>query len=125
MRKVYLAGAIAGLNDRGATWRDEATNILAGARWAILNPLLFETAKLTPQQLVDLDYTIISSCDLVLVNAGVPSWGTAMEIAYAKAHGIPVVAFDVPEGVSKWLLAHVDHTYPNLNSACLALFREL
>lgn len=107
-RLVYLAGAIMGEADC-AEWRDHVVSHLP-RNWVALNPLDVETSRMTCVEVVRCDYQLILRSSAVIAYVGVRSWGTAMEIAFAKQHGIPVVGWKgrkPPDYVeSKWLIAH-------------------
>lgn len=123
MKRVYLAGAIFGLADRGQGWREVVIeNLPLG--WEAVNPNLIEIDKVDPHELIAGDYATILSCRAVLVRADKPSWGTAMELAFARQHGIPVVAWDVPETCSPWLLGHVRYICPSVGHALEVLRHE-
>jgi len=111
---VYLAGAMTHVPNRDEDWRNEATRLLA-PEFDVLDPTKMEKGEWTPDEIVSYDYGCILRAKFVLVRAQVPSWGTAMELAFARHHLTPVVAWDCPQGkVSPWLIAHVDQNFPNL-----------
>src|SRR6185369_14244599 len=58
--------------------------------------------------IVEGDLEDIRDCDVVLVNAVYPSWGTAMEIVYATQAGKRVVAFTGGSRVSPWVRYHCE-----------------
>lgn len=105
MKHCYLAGRIAGDEDPN-TWRDEADVLLRRTgEWMGLNPLHYEVVALgntTPEKIVRMDYGLILKSSAVLVMADHPSWGTAMELAFAKHHGIPVFAI-FTRGDEEWV----------------------
>lgn len=110
-RKVYLAGAIFGLADRGQCWREQAIRLLP-LDWKAVNPNLVELDKITPADLIAGDYAAIRECAAIIVRCRQPSWGTAMELAYAKLVGVPVIGFPfyrppVAPNYSPWLIHHV------------------
>lgn len=116
--KVYLAGPINGCTDAQANdWRDLATAALPGCD--VLNPMRrdyrgHETEHVA--ELVEADIVDVLSADVVLVNATRPSWGTAMELVYARDYGVRVVAFGADKP-SPWLLYHADEVLPTLTDA--------
>lgn len=107
-RFVYLAGAITHDEDPRA-WR-RAAALLMPEGWDVFDPLELEAHTTTDRGIVIHDYRWIMQSSAVIVRANVPSWGTAMEIAFATQHGIPVVAWDSPrlDRASPWLRHHVD-----------------
>lgn len=122
--RIYLAGPINGCTDEEATgWREEAKRALVG--YDVLDPMVrdyrgHEDANFG--EIVDADLRDIQSCDVVLVNAARPSWGTAMEIRYAWGQRIPVIAI-VPNGqsVSPWLRYHCRAVELSLEDAIVVL----
>jgi hypothetical protein len=60
----------------------------------------------------------------MLVNAFKASWGTSMEIVYARVKmGKRVVAFGAGDKPSAWLLYHAE-IFPELEDACAAIAKE-
>ena len=117
MLTVYLAGPINGCSDEQANgWRRAAKAWLQG-RAHVLDPMArdyrgVETANVNA--IVEGDLADIRASDVLLVKVTYPSWGTAMEIAYARMAGKRVVAFGFgapergPEIHSPWLAYHVE-----------------
>ena len=66
------------------------------------------------------DLADIKGCDFLLVNATKPSWGTAMEIVYARFMDKTIVAFTGDSPVSPWLAYHC-HTFKTIEQACEAI----
>lgn len=108
--RVYLAGKIFRADDQTATgWREEAKRQLSGHE--VLDPMSRDyrgQEDLNVKAIVEGDLADIASCDVVIVNATEPSWGTAMEVRAAKAEmGKRVIAY--PDGyVSPWLRYHAE-----------------
>jgi nucleoside 2-deoxyribosyltransferase len=122
MKRIYLAGSIMGDPDP-VSWRKEAQRMLAPEMVGI-DPMDFETSNLTPRELVEQDLKLISTCHGIILNAARCSWGSAMEIFYAKY--IPVVAFNVPaKNVSLWLMAHITTMCLDLEEAVVFTKRIL
>ena len=107
MNKIYLAGPVTHSNDPNG-WRDIATSILeTWPRFEAINPLTVEARVKTDAEIVALDYRWILDSRAILAEVFEPSWGTAMEIAFAKQHGIPVFAWGKhPDKCSPWLRHH-------------------
>ena len=110
---IYLAGAIFGLPDRGTGWRHSLTGAVAEANIPLdeLN-CLDPTSRdfigeeiLKHREIFEVDLKDILSCDLVLANVEVPSWGTAMEMVYARMAGKAVYTFG-PKMTSPWVRQH-------------------
>lgn len=119
--KVYLAGPIHGCTDEQAYgWRSYVRIFdPLGVFAEFLDPMErdyrgFETD--TPEQIVSEDKADIDACDVLLANCWKPSWGTAMEILYARERNKVVVV--VTDSASPWLAAHADFVTPSLESAC-------
>jgi nucleoside 2-deoxyribosyltransferase len=121
MKKVYLAGPIHGRSDiECKAWRNEAAAILGIHDISCLDPMQHDYRGLedeSAEQLVEEDERMIDEADVVLVNANEPSWGTAMEVFYAKNLGKEVVAFTNAETVSPWLRVHTTVIFGTLAQA--------
>lgn len=123
-KKVYLAGPINGKNDAECNgWRMAAGAWLHMKGFEVLDPMARDYRGIEDQNaqaIVNGDLADISSCDIVLVNANGPSWGTAMELVYAKSYGKRVVAFathTLAPRISPWLRWHTHAIYESLQSA--------
>lgn len=108
MKYFYLAGAIAQASD-AVSWRNAAAGMmLRGCE--VLDPLKFEVDYSHPESIVRLDYGLILRSKAVIAFVGEHSWGTAMELAFAKHHRVPVYAFDdgrlAGTRISPWLAYH-------------------
>jgi nucleoside 2-deoxyribosyltransferase len=125
MKTVYLAGPIHGVKDPH-TWRRYVIDKLPDG-WAALNPLDIERFVHGDDAaaLVQTDLNYICKCDALLALVDTPSWGTAMEIRFAKTWGIPVIGWK-PSGnvdrVSPWLEYHCTLITPTLAEAINFLF---
>ncbi len=104
---VYLCGGINGLSDSDAEdWRDYAKTRLPRT----LDPMRRDYRGREAENaaaIVHGDITDISQCNVVLAMCPRPSWGTGMEIFYARHIGRAVFSV-VPVGVpvSPWLAYH-------------------
>lgn len=121
MKKVYLAGSIFN-NPDPSSWRQAAVKMLP-EKWEAIDPCQFEKGDMSPQQLVELDYSFILRCQALIARVTRPTWGTAMELAFAKRHFIPVFAWsnNIYAEQSPWLLAHVT----TLSSSLEEVIKEL
>ena len=119
MRLVYLAGSIFN-NPNPGEWRAEAITMLPEG-WRAVNPLDFEVGGLKPTELVTLDYYHIQGCHAVIARVTKPTWGTAMEIGYAKRMPIPVFTWSARPIESPWLIAHSSKHFLTLQEACMEL----
>ena len=116
--KVYLAGAINGKSDAECKgWRSVAATALGLAGHAVLDPMARDYRGSEDDNVDDIvqgDLDDIDVCDVVLVNACSPSWGTAMELVYAKQYGKQIVAFSDAPRISPWLRHHTDAVFSDL-----------
>jgi len=115
-KRCYLAGGIFGLADRGQTWREEAI-AMTPPGWLFINPNTVEIDQIEPRDLINIDLATILTCQAVLARVSHPSWGTAMEIFFACSHHVPVIAWDIPEPCSPWLLGHTACQWTSLKNA--------
>jgi len=123
-KKVYLAGPIHGKSDDDCkAWRVTAAECLRLFGHDVLDPMDRDCRGIeeaTYDLIVDSDKKDIRSCDILLVNANSPSWGTAMEVAHASSLGKTVVAFathtNSPQ-ISPWLRYHATEIYESLSHA--------
>ena len=117
MTTLYLAGAINGCADEECKdWREFVKTLWPGE---CLDPMARDYRGREDECFAEIiagDEEDVAACDVVLVSADKPSWGTAMEIRLAKNElGKPVVLV-CPEGMSlsPWLRGHCDeivHSY--------------
>jgi nucleoside 2-deoxyribosyltransferase len=105
--RIYLAGPINGRTDEECNgWRSEASSALAAAGHETVDPMRRDyrgVEDTNVEAIVRGDLDDIASCDVVLVNANAASWGTAMELVYARQMGKTIVAFCSGPRVSPWL----------------------
>ena len=110
MKTVYLAGPIFGKTDRECmVWRNRANSILGVHGVSCFDPMFADYRGVeddAAEELVARDKEWIEQATLVLVNANEPSWGTAMEVLYAKTLGKQVIAFTEADAISPWLRCH-------------------
>lgn len=116
MHKIYLAGAITHSADP-QSWRTRAVDLLALYDLEGLDPLKWEAKDFPPAEIVALDYKLILDSVAVLVDCGTPSWGTAMELAFAKQMGKPVFGWNHPPKMSPWLVHHMHTSCSSLSMA--------
>lgn len=110
MLTVYLCGGINGLSDAQAKdWREELKRLFPDPSLCFLDPMRRDYRGREAEnvrEIVEGDIRDIAAADFVLVNASRPSWGTALEIGYARAMKKPVLFFGAPDPVSPWLTYH-------------------
>lgn len=120
METIYLAGAISGLSpSEYREWRITATRLLEN-QYKILTPLRRDWTPGDPESIkavIEGDKQDIQDCDLLLVNANSPSWGTAMEIFLAHGLGKEIVIFTSDAAPSIWLTHHSSSHFDNLAQA--------
>lgn len=115
--KVYLCGGINALSDSAAKdWREQAK---ASLKCECLDPMArdyrgIEDANV--RAIVEGDKSDIDACQIVLVNALRPSWGTAMEVIYAWERGKAVYSFATAP-ISPWLRYHSTQMLTDLSAA--------
>jgi nucleoside 2-deoxyribosyltransferase len=126
MLKVYLAGPINCCTDEECkAWRAEARRMLEPIH-AVIDPMDFDCRGLEDHMACDIvkhDLMQLDEADIVLVNAQRPSWGTAMELVYARQGGKPAIAFvGLPRSsVSPWLRGHLSKVCGTLEQACFEI----
>lgn len=122
---VYLAGGIFGLDDVACKgWREEAKQLLGDM--IIADPMVRDyrgQEDTNYKRIVGSDLRDINNSRYMLVNASKPSWGTAMEIVYARQLGLTIVAF-TDGRVSPWLRYHCNKVYNTLADATAFLKGE-
>lgn len=95
--KVFLSGAIEGVENYGRNWRKEATHALHLAGYDVIDPMnVIETEYDTPEEIVEKNLFMQKRCDILLVEYMIenrPYIGTDFELAWAKLHGQPAVVF--------------------------------
>lgn len=123
VKTVYLCGAINEKTDAECNdWRARAKHLL-GESFKTLDPMRRDFRGREDDcyaEIVSGDLCDIDASDFLLVNAGAPSWGTAMEVFYAHANGKKVIAFTDAPRVSPWLRRHCHFICDSLERACMA-----
>ena len=107
--RAYLAGPINGCTDEEARgWREELKMRLAGSGIEWLDPMVRDYRGKEDQSvdaIVHGDVADMRDSDVIVVNASRPSWGTAMEVVYARQLGKRILVW-CPGSVSPWLRFH-------------------
>jgi nucleoside 2-deoxyribosyltransferase len=121
MASVYLAGPINGCSDEEAKgWREAAKAALGHPKsFFCIDPMVRDFRMAEEEHagdIVESDLADIRAAHVILVNASRPSWGTAMEVVYARQAGKWIVAFGTT-APSPWLAYHVDVLAPDLAGA--------
>jgi nucleoside 2-deoxyribosyltransferase len=95
--KVFLSGAIEGVEEYGIAWRKVATHSLHLAGYDVLDPTtIVDTGYETPEEIVEKNLFLQRRADLLLVEYMLPDRayvGTDFELAWAKMNGQPAVVF--------------------------------
>jgi nucleoside 2-deoxyribosyltransferase len=123
---VYLAGPINGCTDEEALgWRSRAaTALLPFAR--PLDPMVRDyrgREHESAAEIVEQDKADIRQSSALLVMAERPTWGTAMEVGFARAEGKYVVAVCSAARPSPWLSYHASVVVHSLDAG-IAHLRE-
>lgn len=113
---VYLGGPIFGMMDNDCkSWRKYSRAFLGQFGIGVIDPMERDYRQLCPntgpliqEVIVEPDLRDLGRADALLVNAVVPSWGTAMEVYHywTICRRKTVVAVVPPGVVSPWLVAH-------------------
>lgn len=115
---TYLCGGINGLSDSACRdWREAAK---AQLHTETLDPMRRDYRGREDEsvaEIVDGDIADIRASAFVLVNAILPSWGTAMEVFFAHSIGKPVIAVVGESRVSPWLRYHCVGIHRSLGEA--------
>lgn len=126
---TYLCGGINGLSDAECSdWRGYATARLRGPT---LDPMRRDYRGKEDEsvdEIVKGDLVDIAQSRFVLVNATRPSWGTAMEIVYARQADAIIIAWVGPNGlgrVSPWLRYHCSELHESLTTAIESINGQL
>jgi len=95
--KVFLSGAIEGVEEYGRGWRKAATELLHLNGYDVLDPtLIFDTGYETPEEIVQKNLFLQRRADILLVEYMIkdrPYIGTDFELAWAKFNNQPAVVF--------------------------------
>lgn len=115
---TYLCGGINALSDSECSdWRNKARKLL---KTPTLDPMRRDYRGKeddTYHEIVKNDLHDIAMSANILVNATKASWGTAMEIVYAKQLAKFIVAFTGNGPVSPWLREHCNIIVKTLDEA--------
>lgn len=132
--KVYLCGGINGMSDDAAkNWREEAKSMLEPKFLApeepvieCLDPMRRDYRGKEDDSVEEIyrgDLEDIVNSDLLLVNASRPSWGTAMEMVYARMMGKPVIVIITNGPISPWLRKHSTSIVSSVYEGCAEIAR--
>lgn len=95
--KVFLSGAIEGVEEYGKSWRKTATYLLNLNGYDVLDPtLICDTGYETPEEIVEKNLFLQRRADIILVEYMIkdrPYIGTDFELAWAKFNNQPAIVF--------------------------------
>lgn len=95
--KVFLSGAIEGVEEYGVSWRKEATHMLHLAGYDVLDPTtICDTEYETPEEIVEKNLFLQRRADILLVEYMLSDRayiGTDFELVYAKLTNQPAIVF--------------------------------
>ncbi|MHC4332206.1 MAG: hypothetical protein ACYSUV_00455 [Planctomycetota bacterium] len=118
---VYLCGGINKLSDAECKdWRQVAKDTLNPESFEVLDPMRRDYRGFEGDcvdLIFDGDMEDIVRSKILLVRAERPSWGTAMEIVYARFLGKTIVIYGAGERPSPWLIKHADYILDTLEHA--------
>jgi nucleoside 2-deoxyribosyltransferase len=122
----YLCGPINGLSDAEANgWREAVKVAIPEVEW--LDPMRRDYRGKEAgrcREIVEGDLADIAASDVVLVWAERPSWGTAMEMVYAKQAAKRVIAV-CPAAISPWVQYHATACVGSVEEARTAVLSEV
>jgi nucleoside 2-deoxyribosyltransferase len=120
MKTIYLCGPIDGCNDAQCKdWRNYVKEQLKDV-FNFRDPMVRDfrgNENDHINEIVELDKIDIVSSDILIVNTDRPSWGTAMEIIFAKMLGKKVYFVWPHNFLSPWVIYHSDERYKTLDEA--------
>ena len=120
MKTVYLCGGINGLtDDQCSSWRDMTKKELSGL-YEFRDPMRRDYRGKEDQcvdEIYNGDIADVALSDYILVNATRPSWGTAMEVVYARIFGKYIYCVSGGSKISPWLRWHSDAIFETWDMA--------
>jgi len=105
-KRVYLAGPIFGTGEKSRSWRKVAMLELKRYGMEVVDPYDLEADINNEEELVRADLKEIAGCQFILAQVSNASWGTAMELFYAKGLGIKIFGWGLDtehQDLSPWL----------------------
>jgi nucleoside 2-deoxyribosyltransferase len=109
--KIFLSGAIEGVEEYGVEWRKVATKSLHLLGYDVLDPTsLLDTDYETPEEIVEKNLYLQKRSDILLVEYMIQDRqyiGTDFEMAWAKLHGQPIVVFASPQAQRRVYLKYM------------------
>ena len=115
--KVYVSGAITGVEEHSKEWRTEWCKRLKKLNFKVFDPQLHDKEHETiDEDIVIKDIKEISVSDIVIINADCHSWGSGMELVYARIYGVPVYTIiEHTDDAPIWLKFHSKRMFETLD----------
>jgi len=109
--KVFLSGAIEGVEGYGSSWRREATLLLHLCGYDVLDPMsIVDKDYETPEEIVEKNLFMQRRADILLVEYMIPNRayiGTDYELAYAKFNNQPAIVFTCDQNRNRVYLKYL------------------
>lgn len=109
--KVFLSGAIEGVETYGIEWRKVASKALHLAGYEVLDPTsIVDTGYETPEEIVEKNLFLQRRADILLVEYMLPDRpyiGTDFELAWAKMNGQPSIVFTCDKNKNRVYLKYM------------------
>lgn len=127
--KLYVAGAINKQSDAEAMdWRARVKDQLWHL-FEVVDPMARDYRGVEAENVSEIvrgDLTDIAQCQVIIVRAEAPSWGTAMEVALAANMEQPpfIIGYGAGDRPSPWLVFHCDRLVGSLELAIDAAQHE-
>ena len=110
--RIYLAGPVFNTIDEDQKWRQYFKKEILAKGFEVIDPLeLRDYRGLEEEKMVEIvekDLKDLKKSDILLIYAPKPSWGTAMEIAYAYMQSKQIITVAPKKEISPWLKYHSD-----------------
>jgi hypothetical protein len=110
-RKVFLSGAIEGVEDYGRQWRKEASLLLEQSGYQVIDPMSVQDPNYSnPQEIVYRNLFMQNQADILLVEYMIPNRnyvGTDFELCWAKNNEQPSIVFSCKENAGRVYLNYL------------------
>lgn len=110
-KKVFLSGAIEGVEKYGKDWRDEASWLLQQFGYDVIDPMSVQDPTYSsPQEIVDRNLFLQKQADILLVEYMIPGRnyvGTDFELCWAKFNNQPSIVFSCFENSKRVYLNYL------------------
>lgn len=109
--KVFLSGAIEGVEQYGSEWRKVASKELLLRGYDVLDPtMIIDNDYESPEEIVEKNLYLQKRADILLVEYMIQDRqyiGTDFEMSWAKMHGQPIIVFASPQASSRVYLKYM------------------